>query len=286
MGQQNNENNFKSLDLESLNTEYKNLLTEYKLAVSNYIDYLKKEFDKPCKDFTPTSKNIDQKCYQEMASIKGAAYWGTSELSQNNSSILKECKATCANTKGCSGATFNSDKQQCWLRSGDGQIVGGLPNDYAIVTKGEQLLKIIKNINEKLTQVNKKFQEITNIVGKKFNTQSGQLSSNNTDLIKQYSDLIKERTKIKRMLEEYQTLDEKQIEGSKHISQNYYFFILLILFVLLFVYILYNLSSHMTTSSNSIIQTGGELSNNTYYIIFGIGFIILLTNLFNKYKLL
>ena len=64
MSQENNQNkegNSKTLDLENLNTNYKNLLIEYKLAVSNYIDYLNKSFDEPCNSFTKDSKNIDKK---------------------------------------------------------------------------------------------------------------------------------------------------------------------------------------------------------------------------------
>ena len=45
MSQQNNESNSKALNLESLNTEYKTLLIEYKQAVSNYVNYLKQELN-------------------------------------------------------------------------------------------------------------------------------------------------------------------------------------------------------------------------------------------------
>ena len=41
MNPESNENNSDVLNLESFNTEYKNLLIEYKLAVSNYVNYLK-----------------------------------------------------------------------------------------------------------------------------------------------------------------------------------------------------------------------------------------------------
>ena len=36
-----NESNSTALNLESLNTEYKNLLIAYELSVSNYVNYLK-----------------------------------------------------------------------------------------------------------------------------------------------------------------------------------------------------------------------------------------------------
>ena len=362
MSQENNQNkesNSKTLDLENLNTNYKNLLIEYKLAVSNYIDYLNKSFDQPCNSFTKDSKNIDQKCYDEiwkqarcttatpdvdsveiksktlnemiynsflfatdtsndkrivcygenyqssnlntltepdyninkskmnnkpeMVSIKGLAYWGAKGLSENITETLEECKASCAETNGCSGATFNPDNQICFLRTGDGQIVAGTANDYAIVPKGEQLLKIIKNINAKLVQVNEKIQTINNSAQEKYNSQLTNRSTPNDDLNNQYKELIKERIKITKMLDEYQSLDEQQIEGSLHISQNYYSFILLFLLIILFVFILYKFSGEVKTTN---IQTGGKLSNNVYYIVIGILLLIFTIYLFNKYLIM
>jgi hypothetical protein len=331
---QNNRNKYgdsKILDLESLNTEYKNLLIEYKQAVANYVDYLKQDYDKPCKNFMPTSKNIDQKCYNEiwkqagcttatpvkannvwiksktlndaiegsfwwatqtddknrvgcygknykaaklntskspnyninnveMASIKGAAYWGKSGLSQKTSSTLEECKASCANTPGCSGATFNPDKNQCFLRSGDSEIVGGLPSDYAIVPKGKQLLEILQKINGKLTQVNKEIQNKTPAIETEYNLQVEERSYKNKELMEQYGLLTAERNNIKKMLDEYQTLDEQQIEGDLNIGQNYYSFILLMILAILFIYIIYMFSGvdlTTTTTNTPFIQSGG-----------------------------
>jgi hypothetical protein len=334
MLQENNRNKdgeSKILDLESLNTEYKNLLIEYKQAVANYVDYLKQEHEQPCKNFISTSKNIDQKCYNEiwkqagcttatpvkannvwiksktlngliedsffwatesdnkhrvgcygknykaaklntskspnyntnqleLASIKGAAYWGKSGLSQKTTSKLEECKASCASTPGCSGATFNPDKNMCFLRSGDSEIVGGLPNDYAIVPKGKQLLEITQKINERLTQVNEEIQNKTPAIESEYDLQLEERSYKNKELMEQYGLLTTERNNIKKMLDEYQTLDEQQIDGDLNIYQNYYSFILLIMLAILFIYILYMFSGtglSTTSTTRPFIQSGG-----------------------------
>jgi hypothetical protein len=334
MLRQNNRNKdgeSKILDLESLNTEYKNLLIEYKQAVANYVDYLKQEYEQPCKNFVSKSKNIDQKCYNEiwkqagcttattvkanndliksktlnglieesflwatktdnkhrvgcygknyktaklntskspnyninqleLASIKGAAYWGKTGLSQKTTAKLEECKASCASTPGCSGATFNPDKNICFLRSGDSGIVGGLPNDYAIVPKGKQLLEITQKINERLIQVNKEIQNKTPSIKTEYDLQFEERSNKNKVLIEQYGLLTTERNNIQKMLDEYQTLDEQQIEGDLNIYQNYYSFILLIILAILFIYILYKFSGvglSTTTTATPFIQSGG-----------------------------
>jgi hypothetical protein len=54
------------LDLESLTSQYKNLLIQYKQAVLNYVNYLKQESITPCGKYTSTSTNIDQECYNQI----------------------------------------------------------------------------------------------------------------------------------------------------------------------------------------------------------------------------
>ena len=66
MNPENNENNSDVLNLESFNTEYKNLLIEYELAVSNYVNYLKQEAKQPCGEYTGDSKGISQECYNDI----------------------------------------------------------------------------------------------------------------------------------------------------------------------------------------------------------------------------
>lgn len=266
MNNQEGKNNSVVLSLESLNTEYKNLLTQYKQAISNYIDYLKQEGNEPNN--------------QDMISINSAAFWGTSSLSQNNSQTLEECKASCTNTPGCSGATYNltNGQSKCMLRSGDANIVSGSSNDVAIVPKGKQLLQIVKNINDKLTQVNEEIQKLSPMVETKLNSQFKESSGTNNNLINQYKSLVEERYKIKMLLQEYQTLDEQQVEGNIHISQNYYSFILLMIIVILVVFLLYKLS---VQSHPTFVQTGGDLGINAYYIVFGIFLLILLLSYYN-----
>jgi hypothetical protein len=274
MFQQNNENNSEVLILETLNTNYKNLLIAYKLAVSNYVDYLKQEVKQPSK---------------EMVSITGAAFWGTSSLSETNSQTLEECKASCMKLSNCSGATYNltNGTSKCMLRKGNGNIIGGSQNDVAIVIKGQQLLKIVENINDELTKVNNQIQTLTTpTVKQMFNLKSNEIKEENKVLIGQYNNLIGERDKMQNMLNEYQSLDAKEIEGSIHISQNYYSFILLMVIAILFIFMLYKLYIIPSTQSTTFVQNEGQLDSSAYYIVFGIVLLILLITSYDKYKLL
>ena len=97
MNPESNENNSDVLNLESFNTEYKNLLIEYKLAVSNYVNYLKQEVKRPCVEYTGDTKGISQECYNDI--------WKKS---------------------GCGSGTLIPDANSSWASS---QTLNGLIND-------------------------------------------------------------------------------------------------------------------------------------------------------------
>jgi hypothetical protein len=219
-----------------------------------------------------------------MTSVKGTAFWGTSPLSQSTLKTVGECEALCSTTAGCSGATYNETSTICSLRKGDGDIMTGSASDYSIVPKSLSLLKIVQNINEKLTQVNEKIQKMSQPIETQFNSEAQQRSNSNNNLIDQYNNLAEERDKIQRMLNEYQTLDEQQVEGNIHISQNYYSFILLMFLAILVIVLLYKFSSPSDQSSTTFVQNGGELGTNAYYMVFGVFLLILLLTCYNKYK--
>jgi hypothetical protein len=240
----NKENNYnddsKSLDLESLSTEYKNLLIQYKQAVLDYINYLKEESDASLYNTqTEANDNIP------LETSNGQAFWGEAAISQNNSPTLQDCVASCSNTTGCSGATYNGvDHKEpiCSLRSGDGNLVSGLPNDYAIVPKGKLLLMIVDNINDKLTKINQKILSKIQDVKPLYNKLNQEKEISGSELIRQYKVLTDERDKIKKTINEYETLDEAQIQGNISINQNYYSFILLLFLAIGIIFILSKLA--------------------------------------------
>jgi hypothetical protein len=222
----------------------------------------------------------------EMTTVNGTTFWGTGQLSQSTLKTVGECQALCSTTSGCSGATYSQTSTICSLRKGDGDIMTGSSADYSIVPKSKSLLKIVQNINNRLTQVNEKIQKMSQPIENQFNLEAEKRSSSNTDLMNQYKNLVGEREKIQQMLNEYQTLDEQQVEGNIHISQNYYSFILLMLLAILVIFLLYKFSIPSAQSSTTFIQNGGQLGTSAYYMVFGIFLLILLLTCYNKYKLL
>lgn len=213
------------LDLESLNAQYRNYLIEYQQAVANYMNYLKEE---------ASINDINKKWSYD----RGVAYWGTTSIGQDASSSLQECQASCSTTSGCTGATFNLDKKICLLRGGEGDVVAGLKNDYAILPKGNKILSIIQKINQKLVDTNQQIQKKTNNSPPLNNPQS---KLKTAELINQFIQLSQEREKITKILKDYKTLDQEQNQGNIMINQNYYSFLLLLGLAVIILYILYKI---------------------------------------------
>ena len=262
MNQQNNENEYQEsisivLDLESLSAQYRNYLIEYQQAVANYVNFLQ--------------QNIND---QPMSTIKGSSYWGTTSVGQNVSPTLQQCTASCATTAGCTGATFNlpnNGQVNCFLRGGSGNLTPGTDNNFAIIPTAQKLLLIVQNINQQLTNVNSQIQQKTNAGQPLYDEQSEQRGLQTIELIGQFIQLNQEREKINQMLDEYQTLDQAQTQGDIMINQNYYSFLLLLGLAIVILIILYKFGFSSTTEiAPPLLQSGGELGINAYYIVFGI----------------
>jgi hypothetical protein len=286
MNQVINENQYKEsnsivLDLESLSARYKMLLVVYKQAVLDYINYLQEEIQQ--------NSNVNQ---QKMMAIPGYDYWGTNALSTNNSATINVCKASCANTPGCTGATFNPNfngQPLCSLRSGESDVIPSSENHYAIVSKGQYLLSMIKNINQQLYDINQQIQTKSNIGQPLYDEASQEGKIKTGELIRQFIQLTQERNKIDEMLKNYKKLDQEQVEGNIMINQNYYSFILLLGLAILSIIILYKFTGFKTETTITppiavpSIQSGGELGINAYYIVFGIIIVTLIISLYNKF---
>jgi hypothetical protein len=220
-----------------------------------------------------------------LITIPGSVYWGTSGLSQNSSATLQDCKASCASTTGCSGATFNATahgRPMCWIRGGDSNVSSGLTSDYAIVPEAKHLLMNIQDINQQLLDTNSKIQQKTVEGQPLYDTQIGERETGNKELVQQFEQLNNERFKFDKMVNEYQDLDQKQSEGDIHINKNYYSFIML-LGIAIIVIIVLTYFTMSSSSSTPLIQSGGELGNNAYYFIFCIILVILSIYYYKNY---
>jgi hypothetical protein len=262
-----------TMDLENLSSQYKNLLNQYQQAVSNYTSFLKQQAITP-------NYNINQ---SSLVSTQGQSFWGTNSINTINSGSVGHCIASCSNTNGCTGATYNSDNQTCSLRSGDGMPVMSSQNEHAIIPEGKKFLYNIQNINSQLSSVNQQILDIIQDGQSEYNQQSDDRKYSAEMLLRNYMQLVEQRERIQKSVQEYQDLNESQIQGDIKINYNYYSFWLLLVLSIIVIFILYNIASPVSSSTSTTpsIQLGGKLGNNVYYIIFAIIIIIFFVNYFS-----
>ena len=100
--------------------------------------------------------------------------------------------------------------------------------------------------------------------------------------------LVVEREKIAETLKSYEDLDKSHQEGQMRVTQKQYSYILLSIIAIGVIFLLYKFSGILTSQSQgdsqSYIQTGGEIPQPTYYILFIIIILIILYNYYSNIK--
>lgn len=222
------QNNSTILDLETLKTQYNNLLTAYTQAVGDYVNFI---------NSNPNSQTT------QMMQIPGKIYLGGSVLSVKKSSNAQDCEALCINKSSCTGATFNSQNLTCSLSNGEGSVVAGSQYNTAIANELQYLISIMDNLNNQLTTTNQAIQNINTTSETMYNEDDALKTSQDQQLISDYKNLIEERKEIAEMIRQYEKIDTQDTQTSLMTTQTYYSYLILLVFVLLIVYMLFAVSS-------------------------------------------
>jgi hypothetical protein len=201
---------------------------------------------------------------EPLIDIKGATFWGTGLLSEGESNSVDECKALCSADDSCTGATYNSDKAYCWIRSGEGSVNTGMPNDYAIIPENLKYLKVIQGLSEKLTSINDEVLQIMNKGNPLYSAQDMARKKQTAILNLNYKKLTKEREKVEETIKKYQDLNKSQNLGYNFINKNYSTFITTVIIIIILVILFIKFLPGQTVET---IQQGGGLKNNTYILI-------------------
>lgn len=217
------------MELEKLRQSYSTVLTQYKSAVADYINHL----------------NSNEK---QFVTVQGQAFNGTGSAGESSATTLQECVASCSNSKMCSGATFVSN--ECQIRIGDSPMVSSSENSYAIIPKEKQLLINVEKYNKQLLDINQKLKQKIKTLEPLYDKTTNQVKEKNQELIKHYNELIQERDNIKKMLNEYETLENQENNYQIVVTKNYYWYILLIILAFIMIFILYKTFS----SGTNVVQ--------------------------------
>lgn len=231
-----NNSNKTILELETLTKQYDIILKQYEQNIAEYLSFLNE------KNTTDT-----------FVSMKGQNYWGTKPLTTEKSNTLGKCKILCSANKSCTGATYDINSSQCFLRTGDGQAIPSSDNYYAIVSKNIFYLTTLQKLNDELTIINNKILEYTKQGYKVYNkiNQNKEVQRNN--LNENYYKLAKEREIIIQKIKEHETINEGIKVTSLKSSSNYYSYLFLVLFAIVFVIFLIKFSIPDTSFNIKLI---------------------------------
>jgi hypothetical protein len=233
------------LDLEVLKKQYDTLLIQYKQAQADYINYLKTDGD----------NNAEETKYK---TIKGKTFWGSDAISEQSSSDMENCKELCSSNSKCTGATYNKDKNYCWIRTGDGTISDGMENDYAIIKEDISHIKIINGLSERLTTVNDKILKIIQSQKPVYEEEIIQRKEQIKSLSLSYGKLMEERKAIKSKLRKYEDLNQAQTQGEININRHRSVYIFLVIGIAIIIFLFFKLAMNSSTPVPTPQQGGGR----------------------------
>jgi hypothetical protein len=186
------QNNSAILNLESLTKQYDTTSIQYNQVQSDYINTMQ---NTPSSSL-PTQSQSQTQTSSNLVSIPNSTYWGTIGISTTNVSSVDKCSALCSRTPGCSGATYNvtnNNQNNCWLRGGDGSIIAGASNQYAIIPQAKSYLKTLEKLNVQLINLNNQIMNILDTNKNVFLAQDNERNQKYAILKENYRSLENER---------------------------------------------------------------------------------------------
>jgi len=196
--------NSKLIALQALEGQYRNKLTEYENGYATYISALQSQ-----KSGSSSYVVLPEKTYM-----------GTGSISETINSSASMCEASCSANALCTGASFNSTSKVCKLRSGNSLLTPGATSDNAIITDVRQKLINLETINAQLIEINNQMTTLYNQMQPLVTTQTETLLTNNGTLTTQYSELMKEKFKIVKLMDEYKDTYAEYTETSLSTDQR------------------------------------------------------------------
>ena len=196
MANQNKKENM-ALKIKSLESEYETVLRQYEEAYQTYLTYI--------------DDGANSSSSEEYTQLKGRAFWGTAGVKEDAADSAEACQDMCAAAETCTGATFNSNKRYCWMRSGESAIVTGREADMALIPKSRELLLQLKFYNTKLIKINQKLAEYYSNLPPPTNEDGKSTADNHAMLIQYNAQLQSEQDML---------LSEEQKLDTIHVSRN------------------------------------------------------------------
>jgi hypothetical protein len=209
------------IKVEALQKEYDVTLQQYQEAGNNYI----------------TSLQTDNTNSTVFTALKGRTWWGTKGLSEGTASTQEECENMCANSDQCTGATFNPVKRYCWTRTGESSLTVGRDDDYALITQQKSAITVMKQLNQKLLDINQKINNELQNINPQVVQQYEEKNKKQQQLSVSYNQLLEQKIEIDKQLQEYYSIQQEEENQNLYVTQqnvSFRFWVLITCLVVLF----------------------------------------------------
>jgi hypothetical protein len=221
------------LRLETLQAEYDDIMRGYEQAQANYITALKNSR----RDFT---------------SIQDRTYNSDNKLWSGVFSTVNQCKKKCKDDKNCTGATYNSSSQFCETYSGEGEILTGNMNTYALVLKVTQSLLILQQFNTRLIDKSSEIDQALQSAIPYVNETVGEKDDQQKILQRRVASLQKDRDEINAAIGEFDTMDQENLDREIVVNQRNSTYMVVFLFTVLLITITFKQILYPESDSNLI----------------------------------
>ena len=210
-----------SLQLQKLSVEFNILVAEYTETYQKYISSLESN---------------------TFVTVPNFSFIGQNNMNVLSNSDLSACESSCSSSSTCEGANFINSQNTCTLMSGTGNIIP-TSQSTAIVQEFVYYSYQLKQINDRLIDINKQMMNIYKNQYKQYQQTSQQATTQDTLLVNNYETLLQERKQIGNLIKEYETLDVSYDNSSSIVNSNYFIYTLLLFITLFLVFVFIKLAS-------------------------------------------
>jgi hypothetical protein len=193
------------IEIKTLESEYATLISAYNEAYNNYKQIL-----------TNGQAN-------DFIEIQGRSWWGTDGLTEGTVTSSNDCSNLCLQNTKCTGATFNPDNRYCWTRKGENTLAINTDvniNNVALITKLKSSLILLQNLNTSIMDINTRITDKFKKINPTLVKQQIDKRNKQKELDDNYNNLSRDKKEIQKLIDEYNSVEEKYSNGTLIVERN------------------------------------------------------------------
>ena len=209
--------------------------TETNLNSTNQSDLmniktLEKEYSSVLKQYEEAYKNCNAKMNSinssdtqiQFTAFPNNSFWGTNKLTEGSVASQSECETMCSSQgSACSGATYNSVKNYCWARSGNGTLAVSVNGsaDTALLPNIRACMITLKSLNDRMLSINRQLTTAISNSAPQVEQQKNENNKKSEDLHRYYAQLLAERLQMDKMIDANNTINSEYQNQSLLVNQ-------------------------------------------------------------------